>query len=138
MEQILGDVVHLGSMGERVLAFADLELDAKEFDISPEEPQMMPHDKEVRECDGTGVFVIRGEEETFVPLACTYKKGKKKGETKDLEDHNFGDLYKEYANLVGVKAGSLRLTYGQDCEVMKYYDRLGDHGMSKGSVLYAY
>jgi len=131
----------LAKEGERVLGFADLELDEKEYDISLEEPMMVPEDGSMGAIEEPGVLVRYNDQMYTVPLHNTYTAGEREGQVKDVADHTFRELYNALAEILEMKSGSLRIIFTES-EWCPYEVKLKDlkvqYTGDQASILGAY
>merc|ERR1719447_2002370 len=133
---ILEGGLALGRQGERVLAFADMDLAPDEYNIEVEEPNLSCHlaqeDKQ-RPIDIEGVWIKHEGE--FVELKLSEESPK--GGLKKVEEHTFEEVYRLAADVIGVRAGTLRLNHGDSAEQLDYNVSLKDLGYGKGTVFHA-
>jgi len=115
----------LAKQGERVLGFADLELDPNEYNIDLEEPECVPTSNVTAPIDFPGVNVSWEGKVISVPLAKLYESGDFKGQVKPVLEHTFRELYEEFAKIIKIPAGSLRLAYTAN-EWLAYEVKLKD------------
>merc|ERR1719317_525781 len=135
-QTIKEDVLKLGAQGERVLAFADMDLEPREFNIELDEPVLHEYkDPEnlMRDIDVEGVWIKYEDLFVKVPLRETSSKGV----VTAVEDHTFNEVYNLAAKALELKAGNLRLNHGSKAEVLDYNVKLKDLGHRKGTVFHA-
>jgi len=132
---ILDGGLALGRQGERVLAFADMDLSPEEYNIEVAEPvlQAHPNEDKTRDIDIEGVWVTLDGEYHKVPLRETSSKGG----AKKVDEHTFDEVYDCAAKVLGIKAGTLRLNHGDSAELLDFNVTLKDLGYGKGSIFYA-
>lgn len=126
----------LGRQGERVLAFADMNLSPEEYNISIEEPVLRCHpdqDDRHQPIDIDGVWIKH--DGTF--HKCKLTEISAKGGLKKVEEHSFEEVYRLAAEVLGVKAGTLRLNHGDSVEPLDYNVTLKDLKYGKGTVFHA-
>jgi len=130
----------LGRQGERVLAFADMDLSPEEYNIDTEEPVLQVHPDQMdlhQPIDIDGVWIKHDGEFHQVELAePSYKNGQMTG-VKSVDEHTFEEVYRLAADALGITAGTLRLNHGSKAELLDYNVTLKDLGFGKGSVFHA-
>merc|ERR1719320_653342 len=135
-QAILDGGLALGRQGERVLAFADMDLEPEEYNIDIPEPELICHpaqeDKQ-RPIDVEGVWIKY--EDDYIELAL--REESPKSGVKKVEEHTFEEVYQLAAAAIGVKAGTLRLNHGDSPEQLDYNVSLKDLGYGKGTVFHA-
>jgi len=138
---IVAENEKLAREGERVLGFADMELDPAEYDISLPEPEVIMCNDDTEAIDVPGVYVKWGGDNIAVPLQNTYTHGDRAGQVKQVLDHTFKELYEEFAKLVDKQAGSIRISFLDPKEWCDYDVKLKDAKVrfedGKASVLHA-
>merc|ERR1719233_1467350 len=134
-KKILEDVYGLAKQGQRVLAFADMELCPKEYNVEREEPILELHERPKdlhRPIEEEGVWIKHDDAFHVVEL----KELDKNGRTIAVEEHTFASLYECAAAVIGVKAGELRLNHGSSTDELDKNVRLKELGYGKGTVFH--
>merc|ERR1719320_681197 len=124
-QAILDGGLALGRQGERVLAFADMDLEPEEYNIDIPEPELICHpaqeDKQ-RPIDVEGVWIKY--EDDYIELAL--REESPKSGVKKVEEHTFEEVYQLAAAAIGVKAGTLRLNHGDSPEECPLWEGVQD------------
>lgn len=135
-KKILEDVYNLAKQGERVLAFADMELCPEEYNVEREEPILELHEAPEdlkRPIEEDGIWIKLDDTFHVVEL----KEKDKNGRIMAVEEHTFGLLYECAAAVIGVKAGELRINHGSSTDELDKNVRLRELGYGKGTVFHA-
>merc|ERR1719233_938970 len=94
----------LGRQGERVLAFADMDLSPDEYNIETEEPVLELHPAEedqYQPIDIDGVWIKHNGE--YIPVKLS--EPKKNKDLKKVEEHTFEEVYRLAADALGIRSG---------------------------------
>jgi len=134
-KKFMEDVLVLGRQGERVLAFADQELDPEEFDVSLPEPVLRCHNghEDKRKAGQKGHVWVKFEDD-FYEVECTAEKD---GQRKTVEKHTFGDIYRLFAEQMKMKPGSIRMNIATSEDLLEYDVTLQDMQLGDNAVIHA-
>jgi len=137
--KIMAEQRKLAEKGERVLGFADLELDEEKYNIYRPPPPLSPHKKEQLD-PFDGVYVMYNGSQIQVHMNC-----EKDGQPLPFEQHKFRHIYNSVAAHEDVqqKDACIYLTYGegegtQGPAAIERHCTLEDMDIPRGAVIHAY
>lgn len=134
-EQIMAGVLGFGAEGERVLAMADMVLDADEYNIDCEEPHPeMFEDEKMEYDDGEQVVFVQIQDGDRLKIVLEDKDAD--GNALAFEDHLFFEVVKKAAAESGIPEARFRLMFSDYGKIIDPEQSFRDvPNLQAGSVL---